>query len=191
MPHRRFSSSSEIFVLLAETQIANVGMPAGVLLHPRIHEGRMMRRTEREGAMRRAVLVVEDEVGVRRAITRLLNDKGFSTIEAGNGREAIQRLSEETPLAIIIDLFMPVMSGVELLKALRRNTYYRRIPTVVVTGASTNEVYGVPTVIKPNIEGLPGLIEALVATNSAIPEAQPARTPSAALAASGAGGVAP
>ncbi|HEY4184123.1 MAG TPA: response regulator [Polyangia bacterium] len=141
--------------------------------------------------MRRAVLVVEDEVGVRRAITRLLNDKGFSTIEAGNGREAIQRLSEETPLAIIIDLFMPVMSGVELLKALRRNTYYRRIPTVVVTGASTNEVYGVPTVIKPNIEGLPGLIEALVATNSAIPEAQPARTPSAALAASGAGGVAP
>lgn len=140
--------------------------------------------------MRRAVLVVEDEVGVRRAITRLLNDKGFSTIEAGNGREAIQRLSEETPLAIVIDLFMPVMSGVELLKALRRNTYYRRIPTVVVTGASTNEVYGVPTVIKPNIEGLPSLIESLVAADSAVPEAQPTRTPSAALAASG-GGVAP
>ncbi len=54
----------------------------------------------------RKVLVVEDEVAVRRAITRLLNDRGFGTIEAGNGREAIQRLTEETPLAIIIDLFM-------------------------------------------------------------------------------------
>jgi CheY-like chemotaxis protein len=122
----------------------------------------------------RKVLVVEDEVGVRRAITRLLNDRGFGTIEAGNGREAIQRLSEETPLAIIIDLFMPVMSGVELLKALRRNAYYRKIPTVVVTGASTNEVYGVPTVIKPNIEGLPRLIESLVAERGSTPVPTPA-----------------
>ena len=128
----------------------------------------------------RKVLVVEDEVGVRRAITRLLNDRGFGTLEAGNGREAIQRLTEEAPLAIVIDLFMPVMSGVELLKALRRNAYYRKIPTVVVTGASTNEVYGVPTVIKPNIEGLPRLIESLVANRGSnptpaegVPQAQP------------------
>jgi CheY-like chemotaxis protein len=140
----------------------------------------------------RKVLVVEDEVGVRRAITRLLNDRGFGTIEAGNGREAIQRLTEETPLAIIIDLFMPVMSGVELLKALRRNTYYRKIPTVVVTGASTNEVYGVPTVIKPNIEGLPRLIESLVANRGStptpaegVPQAQPAHASSPLVANSG------
>lgn len=137
----------------------------------------------------RKVLVVEDEVAVRRAITRLLNDRGFSTIEAGNGREAIQRLTEETPLAIIIDLFMPVMSGVELLKALRRNAYYRKIPTVVVTGASTNEVYGVPTVIKPNIEGLPRLIESLVANRGStptpaegVPQAQPGHASSPLLA---------
>jgi CheY-like chemotaxis protein len=140
----------------------------------------------------RKVLVVEDEVGVRRAITRLLNDRGFGTIEAGNGREAIQRLTEETPLAIIIDLFMPVMSGVELLKALRRNAYYRKIPTVVVTGASTNEVYGVPTVIKPNIEGLPQLIESLVAERNStatpaegVPQAQPGHSASSPLVANG------
>jgi len=140
----------------------------------------------------RKVLVVEDEVGVRRAITRLLNDRGFGTIEAGNGREAIQRLTEETPLAIIIDLFMPVMSGVELLKALRRNAYYRKIPTVVVTGASSDEVYGVPTVIKPNIEGLPSLIESLVANRGStptpaegVPQAQPAHSASAPLVVSG------
>ena len=145
----------------------------------------------------RKVLVVEDEVGVRRAITRLLNDRGFGTIEAGNGREAIQRLTEETPLAIIIDLFMPVMSGVELLKALRRNAYYRKIPTVVVTGASSDEVYGVPTVIKPNIEGLPSLIESLVANRGStptpaegVPQTQPAHTASSPLVASGAGSAA-
>lgn len=124
--------------------------------------------------MRRAVLVVEDEPGVRRAISRLLAERGFSAIEAGNGREAIQRLSEETPVAIVIDLFMPVMSGVELLKALRRSSYYRKIPTVVVTGSATGEAYGVPTVIKPDIEGLPGLIESMLA-NEAIPEPRPGR----------------
>jgi len=113
--------------------------------------------------MRKTILVVEDEVGVRRALARLLGDHGFRTIEAGNGREAIQRLSEETPAAIVIDLFMPIMSGVELLKALRRNSYYRKIPTVVMTGSGIAEVWGVPTVLKPNIEGLPLVIEKLLA----------------------------
>jgi ActR/RegA family two-component response regulator len=117
--------------------------------------------------MRKTILVVEDEVGVRRVLARLLGERGFRTIEAGNGREAIQRLSEETPAAIVIDLFMPVMSGVELLKALRRNAYYQKIPTVVMTGSGISVFWGVPTVMKPNIEGLPSVIEALLAAAAA------------------------
>lgn len=116
--------------------------------------------------MRKTVLIVEDEVGVRRVLARLLSDRGFHTIEAGNGREAIQRLSEETPAAIIIDLFMPIMSGLELLKALRRNDYYKKIPTVVMTGTGIAEVWGVPTVLKPNIEVLPSIVEALIASSA-------------------------
>jgi len=111
--------------------------------------------------MSKAILVVEDDVSVRRALTRLLEQRGFRTIEAGNGREAIQRLGEETPAAIVIDLLMPVMSGVELLKALRRNSFYRTIPTVVMSGAldpAVHELLGVPVVLKPNIERLPQLL---------------------------------
>jgi CheY-like chemotaxis protein len=120
--------------------------------------------------MRKAVLVVEDEVGVRRALSRLLGEWGFRSIEASNGREAIQRLAEETPAAIVIDLLMPVMSGVELLKALRRNGFYREIPTVVMTGAldaSVTDVLGVPIVLKPNIERLPQLLQSLIREASA------------------------
>jgi CheY-like chemotaxis protein len=115
--------------------------------------------------MLKSVLVVEDEVGVRRALRRLLGEWGFRTIEAANGREAIQRLAEETPAAIVIDLLMPVMSGAELLKALRRNAFYRAIPTVVMTGAldtGVRDVLGVPVVLKPNIGGLPQLILSLL-----------------------------
>jgi len=124
--------------------------------------------------MNKSVLVVEDEVGVRRALSRLLGDRGFRTIEAGNGREAIQRLAEETPAAIVIDLLMPVMSGAELLKALRRNSFYRRIPTVVMTGAldsevsSVGQVLGVPMIFKPNLENLPDILLSLI-QKSAVP----------------------
>lgn len=118
--------------------------------------------------MTKSVLVVEDEVGVRRALGRMLAERGFRTIEAGNGREAIQRLAEETPAAIVIDLLMPVMSGSELLKALRRNAFYKRIPTVVMTGAletevpSVAQVLGVPVIFKPNLERLPEILANLI-----------------------------
>ncbi|HEX2660079.1 MAG TPA: response regulator [Polyangia bacterium] len=134
--------------------------------------------------MSKAVLVVEDEVGVRRVLARLLGEKGFRTIEAGNGREAIERLAEETPAAIIIDLFMPIMSGIELLKALRRNAYYKKIPTVVMTGSGVAEVWGVPTVMKPNIEGIPDMVEAMVMNADAeagVPRAAMAREASSAI----------
>jgi len=122
--------------------------------------------------MSKAVLVVEDEVAVRRVLARLLGEKGFRTIEAANGREAIERLAEETPAAIIIDLFMPIMSGIELLKALRRNAYYKKIPTVVMTGSGVAEVWGVPTVMKPNIEGIPDMVEAMILTAASPGDAQ-------------------
>jgi CheY-like chemotaxis protein len=115
--------------------------------------------------MNKSVLVVEDEVGVRRALGRLLGEWGFRMIEASNGREAIQRLTEETPAAIVIDLLMPVMSGAELLKALRRNAFYRRIPTVVMTGALESEVtsaLGAPVVFKPNLERIPEILRGLI-----------------------------
>lgn len=134
--------------------------------------------------MNKPVLVVEDEAGVRRALSRLLGERGFRTIDAANGREAIQRLGEETPAAIVIDLLMPVMSGAELLKALRRNAFYRRIPTVVMTGAldselsSVGQVLGVPVVFKPNLEHLPdlliSLIEKAAVSNTPAPTAEPA-----------------
>jgi CheY-like chemotaxis protein len=118
--------------------------------------------------MGKSVLVVEDEVGVRRALARLLAESGFRTIEAGNGREAIECLAKETPAAIVIDLLMPVMSGAELVKALRRNTFYRKIPTIVMTGAldasvsNMGEALGIPVVFKPNIEQVPAILKRLV-----------------------------
>ena len=123
----------------------------------------------------KTVLVVEDEVGVRRMLTRMLGARGFRTIEAGNGREAIEHLARETPSAIVIDLLMPIMSGVELLKALRRNAYFRAIPTIVLTGiAAPREVValGVPVLSKPDLADLPELLIRMTVARDAVPSAE-------------------
>jgi CheY-like chemotaxis protein len=142
--------------------------------------------------MDKSVLVVEDDVGVRRALKRLLGESGFRTIEAGNGLEAIQRLTEETPAAIVIDLLMPIMSGAELLKALRRNAFYRRIPTVVMTGALASDVpgvsgiLGVPMVFKPDLEGIPEILRTLIAAAGTLIGERAVPQPGSPLAANGA-----
>jgi CheY-like chemotaxis protein len=125
--------------------------------------------------IQKTVLVVEDEASVRRLLAKSLGAWGFRTIEAGNGREAIAHLARETPAAIVIDLLMPIMSGVELLKALQRNTFFRTIPTVVMTGVLEPHqiaALGVPVVLKPDLAKLPELLAQLIARKNADSVAQ-------------------
>jgi len=114
--------------------------------------------------MTKIVLVVEDDPGVRRTLNRLLGVRGYEVQEAANGLEAIRTLSRVTPHAIVVDLLMPIMSGFELVKALRRNTFYSRIPIVVLTGAvddgvGLDAIKGIPLLLKPRLDELPGAIE--------------------------------
>jgi CheY-like chemotaxis protein len=125
--------------------------------------------------IQKTVLVVEDEASVRRLLAKSLGAWGFRTIEAGNGREAIAHLARETPAAIVIDLLMPIMSGVELLKALQRNSFFRTIPTVVMTGVVEPRqiaALGVPVVLKPDLAKLPELLAQLIARKNADSVAQ-------------------
>jgi CheY-like chemotaxis protein len=125
--------------------------------------------------IQKTVLVVEDEASVRRLLAKSLGAWGFRTIEAGNGREAIAHLARETPAAIVIDLLMPIMSGVELLKALQRNSFFRTIPTVVMTGVMEPRqiaALGVPVVLKPDLAKLPELLAQLIARKNADSVAQ-------------------
>jgi CheY-like chemotaxis protein len=53
--------------------------------------------------------------------------------EADNGRVALDRLTEEVPDIILIDLMMPEMDGFQLITALRERPEWRRIPVIVIT----------------------------------------------------------
>lgn len=67
----------------------------------------------------KSCLIVDDSKMIRRVAGRILKDLRFTTIEAGNGEDAIVQCRREMPDAILLDWNMPVMDGMDFLKALR------------------------------------------------------------------------
>ena len=79
------------------------------------------------------VLIVEDDAATREMIRRMLNKAGWRTAEAENGLVGLERLAEQAPAAILLDLMMPEMDGFEFLARLRKNQAWQDIPVIVVT----------------------------------------------------------
>jgi CheY-like chemotaxis protein len=80
------------------------------------------------------VLLVEDDVAARGMAARTLEKLGCQTIETGNGREALERLAEQKPGLVLLDLMMPVMDGFEFLLEMRANPDWQDVPVIVLTG---------------------------------------------------------
>ncbi len=85
------------------------------------------------GVAARSALVVEDDPDTRSLLTRLLEREGWRVREAEHGRAGLDRLEEELPDLILLDLMMPVMDGFEFLRTLRTREGWREVPVVVVT----------------------------------------------------------
>ncbi len=79
------------------------------------------------------VLVVDDDESHRILICDLLNDMGYQTRGASNGREALDLLEEQMPRAVLLDLRMPVMSGWGLLEALKKLPRARGLPVIIIS----------------------------------------------------------
>ena len=84
----------------------------------------------------RPILVVDDNVDVRSAIAELLRQEGYTVVEATNGSEALQYLltASATPSLLLLDLNMPVMSGWEVIRAVRGDLRFANLPIILVTG---------------------------------------------------------
>ncbi len=81
-----------------------------------------------------AVLVVEDEPGDRAWLVRLLASAGYAVETAANGREALERCAERRFEAITLDLLLPDVNGLELLRLVRTGSGPNRdVPVIVVT----------------------------------------------------------
>ena len=84
-----------------------------------------------------SILVIDDELRVRQACRRVLEPQGYQVTEAANGREGLRAIYQDPPDLVLVDLMMPVMDGMEVLAASRKD--HPDLAFVVITGYATME----------------------------------------------------
>jgi CheY-like chemotaxis protein len=99
------------------------------------------------------ILLVDDDVAVRRPMARFLGFEGFDVAEANNGQEALAYLrTGRGAAAILLDLRMPVMDGWAFRDVQRADPSIADIPVIVISGADTQrfgELHAAATLEKP------------------------------------------
>lgn len=84
--------------------------------------------------MGKKILVIEDSKTSRRELVRLVQDKGYTVLEAENGRLGLEVIKSHSDICLVFcDLNMPEMNGVEFLSALRQESSYRSTPVIMMS----------------------------------------------------------
>ena len=83
--------------------------------------------------MARKILAVDDEKHIVRLVQVNLERAGYEVVTANDGKEALEKVSEENPDLVVLDVMMPYMDGFEVLQNLRRNPSTRDIPVIMLT----------------------------------------------------------
>ncbi|MBI4705230.1 MAG: response regulator [Deltaproteobacteria bacterium] len=105
----------------------------------------------RAALAQKTVLVVDDEADVRQLLGDVLRAHGYRVIEAEQGDEALQKVREQPPDAIILDAMLPGVHGFEIARRLKQSERYGAIPVIMVSAvfrgwrfaADVKENYGV------------------------------------------------
>ena len=87
--------------------------------------------------MKPKILIVDDEKNMRWAISRALEKEGYEILQASNGQEGIEAFERHRPDVMLLDLKMPVMDGMEALKAIRETN--TTTPVLMLTAHGTME----------------------------------------------------
>jgi two-component system nitrogen regulation response regulator NtrX len=81
---------------------------------------------------RASVLIVDDESAIRESLRMILEYEGYRVDEAGEGSQALAKVAERVPDAVVLDIKMPGMDGLDLLRAFRERGY--EMPVLVISG---------------------------------------------------------
>jgi CheY-like chemotaxis protein len=118
--------------------------------------------------MPQTIMLVDDDPQLRHVVSMFFELEGYSVLQAKDGREAIQMLSEYLPDLILLDLIMPNVSGAAVCRHVRSNRHLKEIPVIVFTGAEMEEeelrAAGADRFIaKPHsLEGLRRIVRSLI-----------------------------
>ncbi|EPX61041.1 response regulator [Cystobacter fuscus DSM 2262] len=83
----------------------------------------------------KTILVVEDEFDVQQVVADVLKDEGYEVSVCGSGAEALRRLSESRPDVVLLDVMLPVLSGLQVLEVMRKTPGLDRVPVILMSEA--------------------------------------------------------
>jgi twitching motility two-component system response regulator PilH len=84
--------------------------------------------------MAKKVLVVDDDPDVRLFSVTVLEENGYTPLEAANGEEGLKMIKKEKPELIILDVLMPRQSGIRLYRELKTDKSFKDIPIIILSG---------------------------------------------------------
>ncbi len=85
--------------------------------------------------MSKTILVVDDEETIRQSLRGILTDEGLEVVTAKDGNEALEKVAEELPDLVLLDIWMPGSDGVDVLKRLKED--YPHLQVVMISGHGT------------------------------------------------------
>jgi len=89
--------------------------------------------------MGKRILVVDDNPDSLKIIRIILGMKNYDVVVATGGVEALQRIKDEKIDLVLLDIMMPEMSGIEVLRRLKQETTTERLPVILVTAKTQDE----------------------------------------------------
>jgi two-component system cell cycle response regulator len=90
--------------------------------------------------MANKIMVVDDELEIRDLLSKFLTEEGYEVILASAGEEAIELAKRETPHAILLDIRMPGIDGIEVCRRLKAEPKTQYIPIIMITGYDENKI---------------------------------------------------
>ena len=91
-------------------------------------------------ASEKRILVVDDEPDVRNFLVACLEDAGFEVDVAVDGLDALEKVETFSPDLMTLDMVMPKMSGIKVIRNLRKNKKWAKLPIIVITAHAHDEM---------------------------------------------------
>lgn len=90
-------------------------------------------------SMRKTIVVVEDEPDTAEMFAEMMKLGGFEVVKTYGGTTALSMITRIKPVAVVLDIMMPDLSGLEVLRYIRRDPRLEHIPVVVVSARNLPE----------------------------------------------------
>lgn len=124
------------------------------------------------------ILVADDSDDMRQMLRILLGMKGYRVIEASDGEQAVQATQYQTPDLVLLDLGLPRLNGLNVIRRLRKELNLTEVPVVVITGYDKHFETAVAAgcddyLLKPiDFDRLDAILDYYAPTLGAIPASQ-------------------